>query len=126
MRTDLPLPLHRTVLLITKPPLFRQQLQRNIQLPPGGFFATRRDLEKAQAFIREWLGIFVAQLHREIELLFQLFFKLAEAEGFINRMLHHHFFFQACFAQSVEGVARGMMDVYRNIAMEEPLNLHLQ
>jgi hypothetical protein len=102
-----------------------QLLDGNIGLNVFPLPAAGRYLEKPEAFVRKRFLFAVAQLERKMELLFQLFFKFAQAERFVDRVLYHRVFFEPGFAQGVERVRKGMMNVHCRVAMEQPLYLHL-
>jgi hypothetical protein len=109
-------------------PVIQPQVQRNIQGAVAVFPAPicRNDLEQVLAFVGKGLVIFITQLQAEVELFFQLLFKLAQAQGFIYGVFHQHVRRKTGFLQRVKGIAQGVMHIHSNIAAEQPLKLQLQ
>ena len=100
-------------------PVIQPQVQRNIQGSIAIFPAPIccNDLEQVLAFVGKGLVIFfITQLQAEVELFFQLLFKLAQAQGFIYGVFHQHVCRKTSFLQRVKGIAQGVMHIYGNIA----------
>ena len=99
-------------------PVIQPQVQRNIQGAVAIFPAPigRNDLEQVLAFVGKGLVIFfITQLQAEVELFFQLLFKLTQAQGFIYGVFYQHIRRKTGFLQGIKGIAKGVMHIYRYI-----------